>query len=161
MHSQTVLPQQPLSPSETISSGFSGLGVGTRESGVVATANGREGASTTAIGNRRRSIRYSAVNDRLWIGWWAGDEFVLMQARLINISEGGVLVGVTPAPAVGQMVWMRLEGNTTSESLSAVVLESRWVMLKRRYLVRLGFPKVCPQDFYEAALLDDEAPGRG
>jgi hypothetical protein len=114
------------------------------------------GAPTTDPGNvnRRRSPRYSAVNDRLWMGWWSGDEFLLIQASLINISSGGVLVGVNPSPTEGQVVWMRLERSPLTESLAAVVLESKWSVLKRRFGVRLAFRQTCPSAFFQAALLD-------
>lgn len=102
--------------------------------------------------NRRQSTRYSAVNDRLWLGWWADEEFNLVDAQLVNISEGGVLIHAERAPEPGQIVWMRLEGTATLESLAALVLESRWVTLRRRWVVRLEFQQACPTDFYETAV---------
>jgi len=102
--------------------------------------------------NRRQSTRYSAVNDRLWLGWWADEEFNLVDAQLVNISEGGVLIHAERAPEAGQVVWMRLEGTSTPESLAAIVLESRWVTLRRRWVVRLEFQQACPPDFYTTAV---------
>jgi hypothetical protein len=109
-------------------------------------------AAATTNANRRKSPRYSAVSDRLWLGWWAEDEFMLVEAQLININEGGVLVSVTPSPAPGQHVWMRLTGSVTQESLEAAVLESKWGMLKRRFFVRLAFHQSCPAEFLETAV---------
>jgi hypothetical protein len=102
--------------------------------------------------NRRGSTRYTAVKESLWLGWWAEDEFVLLDAHLVNISEGGVLIYMERAPVQGQVVWMRLEGTSTPESLAAKVLESRWVTLRRRWVVRLEFQQRCPSDFYETAV---------
>ena len=101
--------------------------------------------------NRRKSPRYSAVNERLWAGWWSEDEFVLVEAQLLNISEGGVMVSVNPSPAAGQHVWMRLSGSATHESLRAAVLEAKWSVLKRRFTVRLAFRETCPNEFLETA----------
>jgi hypothetical protein len=137
MHADSLLTQGSVSSNPTMQPGAPG-GSG----GFVRGANA----------NRRRSPRYSAVNERLWLGWWAEDEFVLVEAQLINISEGGLLVSVSPSPAQGQHVWMRLTGSATQESLEAVVQESRWGMLKRRFSVRLTFHSACPTEFYETAV---------
>lgn len=102
--------------------------------------------------NRRESTRYTAVKEALWLGWWAEDEFVLVDAHLVNISEGGVMIHMEKAPVPGQLVWMRLEGTSTPRSLAAKVLESRWVTLRRRWVVRLEFQQSCPSDFYETAV---------
>ena len=112
----------------------------------------RDGEIDARPWNRRGSTRYTAVKDCLWLGWWAEDDFVLVNAQLVNISEGGVLIYMERAPVQGQLVWMRLEGTSTPRSLAAKVLDSRWVTLRRRWVVRLAFQQSCPSDFYETAV---------
>ncbi|WP_406696618.1 hypothetical protein V5E97_37100 [Singulisphaera sp. Ch08] len=50
---------------------------------------------------------------------------------------------------------MRLEGTSTQSSLAALVLESRWVTLRRHYNVRLEFQERCPSDFYNSAIFGE------
>ncbi|SIO64721.1 PilZ domain-containing protein [Singulisphaera sp. GP187] len=102
--------------------------------------------------NRRGSTRYTAVNESLWVGWWAGDEFVLIDAQLVNISAGGVQISIATAPDQGQVVWMRLEGTSAQGSLAALVLEARWNTLRRRYVVRLEFQEPCRLDILTTAI---------
>jgi hypothetical protein len=137
MHADSVLTQGSVTPNHALQPG--------------AAVGFARGPGVTNV-NRRKSPRYSAVNERLWMGWWADDEFVLVEAQLVNISEGGVLVSVSPSPAPGQHVWMRLTGSATHESLEAIVQESKWGMLKRRFSVRLTFHSACPIEFYETAV---------
>lgn len=157
MQTDMVLAHHSVAPTATMRPGQTGMKAG-HDEGEAETNGQPAERGGAAVGNRRSSTRFSAVNDRLWIGWWAGDEFVLIQAHLVNISEGGVLVGVNPSPAQGQLVWMRLEGSSTVESLAAVVLESKWMMLKRRFDVRLAFQRRCPSEFYQAAIYGPDAP---
>lgn len=157
MQSNLTLPEELVASNAHFSSDDDGT-LAPQNAGALA-ANARSIVRNNAAAvNRRTYARYSAVNDRLWIGWWAQDEFVLVQATLVNISEGGVLIGVNPSPAQGQFVWMRLQGSATRESLSAVVLESRWTLLKRRFAVRLAFLERCPSSFFESAFDGDESP---
>jgi|GEM_PF-2385478 len=102
--------------------------------------------------NRRTSNRFRAIRDQLWMGWWEDEEFVLLGAQLVNISEGGVLVSLDQAPLEGRVVWMRLNEVPANESACAKVLEARWVTLRQRYLVRLRFERRCPTTFYESAV---------
>ena len=102
--------------------------------------------------NRRTSNRFRAIRDQLWMGWWEEEEFVLLGAQLVNISEGGVLVSLDQAPLEGRVVWMRLNEVPANESACAKVLEARWVTLRQRYLVRLRFERRCPTTFYETAI---------
>jgi hypothetical protein len=117
-------------------------------------AGGQEHGSqaSSANQNRRRFHRFTAVKDHLWAGWWDGEEFLLVEAQLQNISQGGVQVAINPSPAPGQPVWFRLEGSAVSQSLQATVLESKWMMLKRRFMVRLMFHMPCPDEVYEEAV---------
>ncbi|WP_254054039.1 PilZ domain-containing protein [Singulisphaera sp. GP187] len=86
------------------------------------------------------------------MGWWAGDEFVLIDAQLVNISAGGVQISIATAPDQGQVVWMRLEGTSAQGSLAALVLEARWNTLRRRYVVRLEFQEPCRLDILTTAI---------
>src|SRR5262249_21599496 len=133
MHAESLLTQGSVPPNNGLQLGSPGT------AGGHARATQAAAAANAANANRRKSPRYSAVNERLWVGWWAEDDFVLVEAQLVNISEGGVLVSVSPSPAQGQRVWMRLTGSATPESLEAIVIESKWAMLKRRFSVRLAF----------------------
>lgn len=105
--------------------------------------------------DRRNSPRFTAANESLWLGWWTDGEFVLVDACLVNISEGGVQISSESSPEQGQLVWMRLEGTSKEGSLTALVRESRWVALRRRYMLRLEFQERCRPEFYSAAIFGD------
>jgi hypothetical protein len=147
MQADSLLTQGSVSPTAALH-----LGPSAPEGGNGRASQGSAGRAGAMRPNRRNSPRYSAVTERLWVGWWADGEFMLVEAHLVNISDGGVLVGINPSPAQGQRVWLRLTGSTVQESLEAVVLESRWGMLKRRFSARLGFREACPPEFYETAI---------
>jgi hypothetical protein len=109
-------------------------------------------ASETILKNRRQWARYTPVVDAILVGWWSGDDFRIVGARMVNIGRGGVMISIAASPDQGQPVWLRLVGSVGSESLKAVVLESKWTLVQRRYTVRLAFPHTCPDDFFEAAV---------
>jgi hypothetical protein len=109
-------------------------------------------ASETILKNRRQWARYTPAGDAILVGWWSGDDFRIVAARMVNIGRGGVMISIAASPDQGQPVWLRLVGSIGSESLKAVVLESKWTLVQRRFAVRLAFPRTCPDDFFEAAV---------
>lgn len=154
MQTDTILTHGSVTPSASAAYGTSGAAP--RSAAGQKAGGPRHGPqAATASQNRRQFHRFTAVKDHLWAGWWDEDEFVLVEAQLLNISVGGVQVAISRSPAVGQPVWFRLEGSSVAESLLATVLESKWMMLKRRFTVRLMFHNPCPDEVYEEAVYGD------
>jgi hypothetical protein len=140
-----ILPAPPASLPAATPRGAVGAGAGPA---IVRSSS----ASETILKNRRQWPRYTPAVDLILVGWWSGDDFRIVGARMVNIGRGGAMISIAASPDQGQPVWLRLIGSKGSESLKAVVLESKWTLFQRRYTVRLAFPRTCPDDFFEAAV---------
>ena len=117
------------------------------KSGQVAANHGE-----AATENRRSSPRFTAVQEQVWLGWWAGEEFILIEGSVVNINHGGALISINPSPMPEQPVWIRHAQSNTRENIKATVLESKWIMAKRSFAVRLAFDSACPAHFFETVV---------
>jgi hypothetical protein len=108
-------------------------------------------SSKTVVWDRRRSPRVPPTEQRLWLGWRKERDFFVTRAGLMNISQGGALLLVGEPPLKGQPVWLRLEGPTPIEDVSAVVIETTRIG-RGEYGVRISFREPFPTDFYDAAI---------
>jgi len=92
---------------------------------------------------RRIAPRSVALEFRSWIGWMTNDGFVVVAARLMDISQGGVAVESVDAPSVNQEVWFCLHPSDTAFAVSGEV-----VRLDRgerdQHLIRVAFWAPCP-----------------
>ncbi|WP_406696838.1 hypothetical protein V5E97_38200 [Singulisphaera sp. Ch08] len=86
---------------------------------------------------------------KLALGCWSGDEFVIVNAQLINICQDGILAVVNGPIQVGQTVWLRLDEAKSLDGIQATVLGSNWLR-RGRSAVRLALNENCPAGVYEA-----------
>src|SRR5947209_3716545 len=107
--------------------------------------------SKTVVWDRRRSPRVPPTEQRLWLGWRKERDFFVIRADLMNISQGGALLLVEEPPQKGQPVWLRLEGPTPIEDVSAVVIETSRIG-RGEHGVRISFREPFPPEFYHAAI---------
>jgi hypothetical protein len=120
----------------------------------------------TSIGSRsgarpddRRSIcRYSVVQTRAWLGWWAGEEFHSTNARLVNLSLRGCMVTVDRLPPRDHPVWFCPPGTTPSEWIEAKLIESRRRLFGPR-VVRLAFRDPFPYETFKSVVYGPDALG--
>ncbi|CAN5895975.1 hypothetical protein BH23PLA1_BH23PLA1_22380 [soil metagenome] len=106
-----------------------------------------------AYDDRRREPRHEAIEDRSWLGWWVGLEFVAIAARLLDISQRGAALSTPEPPPVGKPVWLCLQGPRWSGSAEGVVLGQSPIDPEGgHYRVRLEFEEPCPEELFDMAL---------
>lgn len=100
---------------------------------------------------RRREARLTVVEDRLWIEWRAGEEYLGGSGRLVNVSRHGALI-VAGAPfRENQDLRIFLEDPAPHVGVSATVL-SMIAGKTGMNQYRLRFLKSCPDAFLDAAV---------
>ena len=100
------------------------------------------------IADRRESSRYRPVETNIWIGWWQARGFVVIQARLVNLSQGGALVQVRKRPPLGQPVWLCLGTPHPIDHVQARVLDTLADPDQAEFGARLEFHLPCPARFF-------------
>lgn len=113
---------------------------------------------STVVWERRRSPRGSPTEERLWLGWRKDGDFYVIHAELMNLSHGGALIVVDEPPPRGELVWLRLEGPTPIEDVSALVIETSRIG-RGEHGVRVAFREPFPPAFYQAAMEGLEGVG--
>jgi hypothetical protein len=104
------------------------------------------------MNNRRTAPRYFALENRVWIGWWANTaEFQTIAAHVDDISVGGAKLVTTVPPSEGQDVWVRLGNPLSFECVRANVLEVD-TLEDGVFGVRLAFAAPCPVRFLQTAV---------
>ena len=79
---------------------------------------------------RRRSARYKAECNHVWITWWNGEKHFTREGYFLNISTTGALFQPTePLPAGIKKVWVRLIFPDKSDWIEAEVVY--WESLTR------------------------------
>ena len=99
---------------------------------------------------RRREQRFEAVEDRIWIQWWQGEEYLGRAARLVNVSRHGAMIVSTFLFREQQSIRIFLEEPAPQIGVGGIVLG----VLEGRegvHQVRLGFDIPCPDAFVKAA----------
>ena len=84
------------------------------------------------------------------IGWWRGGDFVVFNALLLNLGEGGSRIDVEVAPTRAQPVWLCLGEPKLPNLAQARVLDALKTE-QGHYQARLMFHSPCPSAFHEAA----------
>ena len=100
---------------------------------------------------RQGSTARPEASGKIAIGCWSGDDFVVIDAQLINISQDGILATVNGPLRSGQSVWLRLDEAKTLDNVQATVLGSNWLR-RGRCAVRLALHEDCPAGVYEAMI---------
>jgi hypothetical protein len=106
---------------------------------------------------RRDSIRYPAIENRAFLAWEDGAGHCRVEARLVNVSQSGVLlVSEGMVPPDSQPVWVRIERPCATDWADAVVVRTSRSLKARltgrgTSCVRLRFLPTCPYDFFTIA----------
>jgi pSer/pThr/pTyr-binding forkhead associated (FHA) protein len=79
-------------------------------------------------------------------------------ARLVNISQTGVLVLSESVPPADAQVWLRLETPQPSDWIE-VVIKGAIPADAGMYRVRLAFREACPYDLFKALVYTNQQPG--
>ncbi len=94
---------------------------------------------------RRRSIRCPASENRAILEWLDERGFHRAEARLINLSETGVLVETREQPQAGMPVWLQLV-----QPLPSGVVRATVVRADGPERVGLTFQDRCPPELHRA-----------
>lgn len=101
---------------------------------------------------RRKSPRYAAGTNQVWIGWWSdGGAFVTTAARIVNISLGGAYVSPESPPPQDRPSWLCQGIPEPVDSVEVGVIE---VVASRQgqYGIRVKFREPCPYSFFKAVI---------
>ena len=71
--------------------------------------------------DRRGAPRFDAVEDRIWLGWWDGEQFRTIGARLLDISRTGAAIACPEGPDRGDDAWFCVVGPGVSGGARARV----------------------------------------
>ena len=108
--------------------------------------------------NRRNNGRFVPMEDRAWLGWWDGPTFRAVEAVLLNISKGGVLVQAETPPPRRSVVWICLEGPRRTEWVEGKTLEvGKERIASSTSEIRIMFDDICPYAFFEVAVFGWQA----
>ncbi len=100
---------------------------------------------------RRAVPRFTALDPRGWIGWWAEGDFHEAEARLLDVGEFGAAVEVDRLPPRDCPLFFSLGGPTTIESVEAEIVAVQPGRQKKS-LVRLSFSTRCPVRLFTAII---------
>jgi hypothetical protein len=104
------------------------------------------------VPERRKSPRFEAGLNRVWLGWWKGEhEFVSTSARIVNISLGGAMLCPENPPPQDRPCWLCLGIPDPVEYVEVAILD---VVASRQgqFAVRLEFREPCPYSFFKAVI---------
>ena len=107
--------------------------------------------------DRRNAHRYALARDKIRLGWWQGQHFRTISARLRNLSLSGALVqleegAVGPA---GVKAWICLADQSTTHWVQAEVVEVCPELPETPCMVRLKFLDAFPYESFKTAVWDD------
>ncbi len=109
--------------------------------------------------DRRSAHRYAPARDNIRLGWWEGQLFQTISARLRNLSLSGALVeielGLTSS--AGTIVWLCLVDRTDAHWVQAEVVEVCPPAPETRAQLRLKFIDPVPYETFRAAVWDHGA----
>ena len=107
--------------------------------------------------DRRNAHRYALARDKIRLGWWQGQHFPTISARLRNLSVSGALVqleegAVGPA---GVKAWICLADQSATHWVQAEVVEVCPELPETPCVVRLKFLDAFPYESFKTAVWDD------
>ena len=107
--------------------------------------------------DRRNAHRYALARDKIRLGWWQGQHFPTISARLRNLSVSGALVqleegAVGPA---GVEAWICLVDQSAKHWVQAEVVEVCPELPETPCVVRLKFLDAFPYEPFKTAVWDD------
>ncbi len=111
--------------------------------------------------DRRASRRHVAVRPEVWVGWWAGEHFGVIEGKLLNISRGGALIVLGEWPPKRAPVYVYKD---VGESIACIRGEVIGVIPSPRgaYAARFRFAAPCPTPICAASLCESKPePVRG
>lgn len=106
-------------------------------------------------GDRRSTPRYEAGETIVVLSWAEGDSYRSVEGPLRDVSQGGGAVVAKSAPAVGTVVWFRIQGDQTSPWV-----EGRVVSVRRKgrfgfgrdQVIHWRFKELCPYPIFRSAI---------
>ena len=113
--------------------------------------DGMGGATVAIAGDRRKDERYSAADDRAWVGWWEGRIYRKSPAALVDISEGGARLVAEFGPPSRATAWVCVDGPHRTEWVEGVAVEVAR-LVDGTAAVHLAFRDACPAAFFMIAL---------
>ena len=107
--------------------------------------------------DRRNAHRYAPARDKIRLGWWQGQHFPTISARLRNLSVFGALVqleegAVGPA---GVKAWICLADQSATHWVQAEVVGVCPELPETPCVVRLKFLDAFPYESFKTAVWDD------
>ncbi len=107
--------------------------------------------------DRRNAHRYALARDKIRLGWWQGQHFPTIFARLRNLSVSGALVqleegAVGPA---GVKAWICLADQSATHWVQAEVVGVCPELPETPCVVRLKFLDAFPYESFKTAVWDD------
>ncbi len=109
--------------------------------------------------DRRESERYTPARTQAWVGWWKGARFLVSQAQLINLSNGGALVHMTNRPPTSQPIWICLGAPHPVDYVQCRVLDAA-LKPAGDFHARVEFHAPCSPRFFLAAGHQVDEPQR-
>lgn len=100
---------------------------------------------------RRAWPRFTALDPRGWVGWWAGGDFYEVEARLLDIGEFGAAVEVDRLLPRDCPLFLSLNNSSATESIEAEVVATQ-PGRRKKLLVRLAFASRCPSRLLAAII---------
>ncbi len=106
--------------------------------------------------DRRSAHRYLPAKEKIRLGWWQGQLFQTISARLRNLSVSGALVEPEKSIAdrAGVKAWLCLVDHTAAHWIEAEIVEVCSPEPDSPLLLRLRFLDPFPYEFFKAAVWD-------
>ena len=107
--------------------------------------------------DRRNAHRYALARDKIRLGWWQGQHFPTIFARLRNLSVSGALVQLEEGAVVpaGVKAWICLADQSATHWVQAEVVEVCPELPETPCVVRLKFLDAFPYESFKTAVWDD------
>jgi hypothetical protein len=106
---------------------------------------------------RRYAHRYEPARDAIRLGWWQGQQFRSIPARLRNLSLSGAIVqldGGAVAPA-GVKAWLCLADESPTHWVQAEIVEVCQEIGETPCVLRLKFLDAFPYESFKRSVWDD------
>jgi hypothetical protein len=100
---------------------------------------------------RRVSCRYPVDDALALLSWWEPMQSRVCGARLVDISQTGVLVLSEAVPPADERVWLRLETPQVTDWVE-VVPKGSTPEGPGAHRVRFAFREACPYDIFKAVV---------